>query len=286
VDSLDAILSDYRPESELSRFSAAAQEGSARAQVSKDLYRVLKFSQQVARETKGAFDVSVGPFVRLWRRSRRQGQLPDKGRLATAAAAVGYEKLLLDEKTQQATLSVPGMRLDLGGVAKGYILDQAMEALKSCGIQRALLDGGGDLLASGPPPGQKAWRVTIGAFQSDTSPAAPESTRNGFNLVNSALATSGDAFQFVLIEGVRYSHLIDPTSGLGLTTQRAATVHAPNAMSADAWASALCVLDAKAGIQRLDGMPRLSARCLSPAGVHDSEGFPANLFTQDSRAAE
>ncbi len=245
IDRLNAVLSDYDPRSELSRLSATAGTGRW-VPLSRDLWCVLAFSQRLARQSGGAFDVTVGPVVRLWRRARRQHRLPKPQRLHEALAAVGWEKLQLDRCRRAALLRSSGMRLDLGGVAKGYAVQQALGVLRRHGIHRALVDGGGDLALGGPPPGRRGWRVLL----------APESPQVGgkpqyLELACCAVATSGDAFQHVVIGGRRYSHIVDPRSGIGLTTPSTVTVIAPDGMTADALATALSVLGPRQGFALL-----------------------------------
>ena len=237
LEELDALLSDYDSESELSRLGAASAEGAPTDWIplSEELYAVLEEAQALARASAGAFDVTVGPYVRLWRRARRQAQLPSDERLAEARARVGYERLELDPERRAARLLVPDMRLDLGGIAKGYALDEVLVVLRAHGIERALVDGGGDLLLGAPPPGQEGWSVAVEHLE------AP------LMLARSSLCTSGDAYQHVELDGVRYSHLIDPLTGGALTHQRQVSVIATSAMQADALASALSVLAREEG---------------------------------------
>ena len=237
LEELDALLSDYDPESELSRLGAASDGGAPTDWIplSDELYEVLDAAQALADASAGAFDVTVGPYVRLWRRARRQAQLPSDERLAEARARVGHERLELDHERRAARLLAPEMRLDLGGIAKGYALDEALEVLRAHGIERALVDGGGDLLLGAPPPGEAGWSVAVERL------VAP------LVLARSSLCTSGDAYQHVELEGVRYSHLIDPLTGMALTHQRQVSVIAASGMQADALASALSVLAREEG---------------------------------------
>jgi len=236
VDQLNEILSDYDPESELNRLSASA--GSDHwVEVSDDLWQVLLTSTEMARVTQGAFDITVGPLSRLWRRAFRQKKYPDQNDLADALALVGPENIHLHPSEKKILLRLEGMKLDLGGIAKGYALDQAMIVLKSEGIMRALVDGGGDVLVSGPPPGKKGWKVLYQKYSSDN-----ELVLDSLIVSNQAVATSGDHYRFLVWEGKRYSHIIDPRTGLGLTNQRLVTVVAPTGMVADALASACSVM--------------------------------------------
>lgn len=264
VHALDDALSDYDPDSELSRLSASSAEPGVARAASSDLLTVLAAAEQVSAATGGAFDVTVGPLVRLWRRSVRQVELPSAARLEAARASVGWQAVVLGPGT--VTLRLEGMRLDLGGIAKGYALDEVLAALQAAGISRALVDGGGDVAAAGPPPGRAGWRVVVDAGNGGTEAVL---------LAHAACATSGDAYQHVVLDGVRYSHVVDPRTGLGVTSGGAATVLAPSGMLADAWASALCVLPAEAGLPLVEGLQGLEARVWQKDAALpcDSSGF-------------
>ncbi len=239
LNELDAILSDYRQDSELMRLCRSPAGEPVR--VSEELAFVLGKSLEVAAATDGAFDPTVGPVVRLWRQARKTGQRPDASALARARSLVGYDKLIVDEKSRTVTLARDGMMLDLGGIAKGYAADEAIKVLADHGIDRALVDLGGDLTAGDGPPKANAWRVVVEDGLGE---------KRTVDLIDGAIATSGDLVQHVIIDGVRYSHIIDPRTGEPLTTGVAATVTAPSGLLADALASAACVLgEDAAGIQ-------------------------------------
>ena len=203
IGELDAMLSDYDPESEVSRLSRASDDGpTGWIDVSPDLQRVLARAQVIARASDGRFDVTVGPAVRLWRRARRQGALPSSERIDEALAAMGHEKLEVDGS--RVRLLARGMRLDLGGIAKGYAVEEARRVLQQEGLASVLIDGGGDLAIGAAPPGTNGWRVELRAERGKRERALPR------RLEHSCVATSGDSEQFVEIDSVRYSHLVSP----------------------------------------------------------------------------
>ena len=241
ITQLNDILSDYDTDSELSRLSQTA--GSVRAvQVSADLWFVLKRAQELAQRTGGAFDVTVGPVVSLWRKARREKKLPDSVKLAETLEAVGYRNLLLDPQRHAARLVVPYMRLDLGAIAKGYAVDAALKVLRARGVTRALVSGGGDMVAGDAPPGKKGWRIEVAPLDVTNAPPA-----RFVLLANAGLATSGDLFQHLEIDGKRYSHIIDPHTGIGLTDHSLVTVIAPDGITADGLSTAISVLGPDAG---------------------------------------
>lgn len=252
IEQLNAVLSDYDPTSELSRLSKTAPHAQP-VEVSNDLFRVLRAAEQTSRLSAGAFDVTVGPLTRLWRRSRRRKQLPSAERLTEALAAVGWKKVRLSDDPPRARLTVGGMQLDAGGIAKGYAADEALAVLRKARLSRALVDGSGDLAIGDPPPGQPGWRIGAAPLGPDAPPS------RWLALRNCGLATSGDAFQFVEIDGRRFSHIVDPRTGLGLETQLGVTVVAENGMQADALASAVSVLGPDRGIELVEKLSEVEA---------------------------
>lgn len=271
IRALNAVFSDYEDDSELTHLSRSAGSGRA-IPVSPELWEILNQAQTLAAETQGAFDVTVGPYTSLWRRARRQREFPRPDLLETARARVGYLKLLLDPKRRTATLTAPRMRLDLGGIAKGYAMDEALKVVQSHGIRSAMVSGGGDLVVGAPPPGRRAWRIGLAPL--DDPDAAPTE----FLLVSDkAVATSGDLFQFVEIEGRRYSHIVDPRTGVGLTDHSLVTVVADRSATADSLATAVSVLGPARGLALIARHRGTEARVVRRPGtsteVQASPGF-------------
>jgi thiamine biosynthesis lipoprotein len=257
VDRLNAVLSDYDPTSEISRLSQMTADGpmAKPVKVSGELFHVLQVSRDVAEKTGGAFDVTVGPFGRLWRRSRDLGQLPTTQRLDEARASVGYQHIKLDPATQSVQLLAPRMRLDVAGIAVGYVVDETLKALRDAGVDRALIDAGGDLGMTGPPPGKKGWRVGIQSLN-----APQEMTGEYVELANAAISTSGDTYRFVEIDGKRYSHILDPRTGLGLTDRIGVTAIAGDGITADWIDTAVAVLGRERGSEVVESVPGAAVR--------------------------
>ncbi len=261
IDQLDGVMSDYDPASELRRLSATSGQGAA-VSVSDDLWEVLFASQELARQSEGAFDVTVGPLVRLWRRARRQHTLPTPERIEEFKQHVGYRKVRLAPQQRTVELLKPEMGLDLGGIAKGYAIDQALLTLRERGVVSALVDAGGDVVLGERPPHKPGWVIGIAPLDRDAPPS------RYLSLSRTAIATSGDAWQFVEIDGVRYSHLVDPHTGIGLTDHSSVTVIAPNATLADGLASAVSVLGPEKGIALVDSTRGAAAFIVrAPHGV-------------------
>ena len=258
VKAIAAALSDYHDASELNRLADSYTVGEP-VEVSDDLFRVLTKAKEVSEASGGAFDVTVGPLVRRWRRVRREGVLPTAEERADLLDRVGWEVITLDAEARTVTFTRPGVRPDLGAVAKGYAADEALKVLAAAGITRALIDAGGDLRAGESPPETRGWFVEVEAE------AAKVPTF--LSLKTGAVATSGDRYKGVEIDGVRYSHILDPRTGLGLTNGVTATVTAADAVTADALASAVCVLGVEDGLALLERTAGAEGRVVAADGA-------------------
>ena len=233
VEQIEQSMSDYRADSEINRLTRLPKRR-WRA-VSEDLARVMTFSLGLARWSDGAFDPTVGPLSRLWRRAFRQRIFPEEDKIEAARRLVDYRRVRL-HPSKGIRFRRDSLRLDLGGVAKGYALDAAAGVLRSSGLTAFLIDGGGDLVLGDAPPGRSGWRVA--------TPSGPIDT------CRVAIATSGSSYRYLEHDGNRYSHLIDPRTGLGIIDPRSVTVMASTGMEADGLASAASVLGEKEWLRR------------------------------------
>ena len=235
VAELDARMSDYRDDSELTLLSQSS--GGDPVKVSDDLWKVLRRSFEVSEGTDGAFDVTVGPAVRLWRRARRTHELPTEERIQQVLPRIGYQKMKFDEPNHSVQLTVPDMLLDLGGIAKGMATQAMLGEVAKHGINRAMIVGGGEVALGLAPPEETGWKIGL------SSPGETKGAQNEYLILSDrSVSTSGDASQYVELGGKRYSHIVDPRTGWALTTRRQVTVLAPDGSTADALASALSVL--------------------------------------------
>ncbi len=245
IAELNSVCSDYDRESELRFFCRTAGNGEW-MRLSSDLYRVLAFGQALSARSGGSFDMTVGQMMKQWRRSRKTLRLPSDQLMKDVMGMTGYRKLELELGSGvKGRLGVKGMLLDLGGIAKGYAADEAIVVLKRFGIDRAMVDAGGDITASGPPVGERGWK--IGVMDLDD-----KAGKHYVYLRHNSIATSGDKFRYVTIGGVRYSHLLDPTTGLGLRGRHSVSVIARTGMAADALATAVSVMGEEAGMKLID----------------------------------
>lgn len=261
AEAVNRVASDYRADNELASLARLPADESL--VLSPLLFDLLAHSRTFAESTQGAFDPTLGPLTQLWRQTRQQRRLPEGTVLESARAATGWRHFSLDPASRRITLHRQNMRFDLGGMAKGYAADLMLESLAAAGIRQAMIAAGGDIRLGDPPPGRAGWRVAVQTLD----PARYDEVRV---LANAAVSTSGDLHQWVEIEGVRYSHIVDPATGLGLSRRIAATVIAREAKLSDPLATAACVMGPGAAqvLQKLPGVREVKIRVVedTPAG--------------------
>lgn len=288
-DEINDIMSDYNPESELIRACQQSGENLQPVEIGDELYFVLNAARRVDRLSGGAFDVSVGPVVKLWRRSRSFQTRPPEPYLTEAKRLVGRENWellgsgiqdrisegVIGRRRDRYALRVlkKNVRLDLGGIAKGYAIDEGFRILREFGIRSALIDAGGDIRVGDAPPGKNGWTIGVASLAADGGAAFYMTAENA------SVATSGDSFQFIEIDGVRYSHLIDPRSGEPLTRHSIVSVLAPAATDADALASAVSVLGPEEGIPLIESLDGVEAIIFLES--EDREGDPEREKTPE-----
>jgi thiamine biosynthesis lipoprotein ApbE len=236
IAALDREMSDYRPDSSVREIARRAPDP---VRVSAELLDVVSRAIDIARATGGAFDPTVGPLVALWRDARRTGTLPSGAAIDDARARTGWSRVRIDRAQSTVRLDAR-MTLDLGAIAKGYILRAAVHALCDSGLTRVMVEAGGDIVAGDAPPGREGWAIELPRASALSAAFVARADR----LQQSALATSGPGAQFVEIGGIRYSHVVDPRTGRALTSPVSAHVIAADAATADALATAATVLGA------------------------------------------
>jgi thiamine biosynthesis lipoprotein len=272
IAEINQIASDYLPESELSHFNKAPDHQAVT--VSRDLFALIEKSVATSKLTDGAFDITCTYAVQNWRRAKRQKKLPSPELTAHAIEMTDWRALQLDATAHTVTKLKPGVLIDLGGIGKGYAANEALLVLQQHGITRAVVAGSGDLAIGDPPPGKDGWDVALRTFEK------PEDSDKliHLSLHNCGCSTAGDLHQFLEIDGTRYSHIIDPKTGLGLTHRIACTIIAPTAFDADALDTPLCVLGVERGLALLEKLPGCHARFVTLDGdaprVSESRNFP------------
>ena len=235
IDSLSQIFSDYDTTSEVNKINASA--GLTPTKVSPAMLDLLLLSKQAYHKSIGAYDITIGPLSLLWRKARKKQEFPTKAVIETARHLMGFNQVQIDSEKAIIFLPKKGMRLDFGGIAKGYIAQWVIDYLKSIGIKEALADAGGDISMSGAPLSSKGWLVGVNVPET-----ADDLLSKKLELTSISVATSGDVYQFIENEGVKYSHIINPITGYGVTSLRNVTVIAPLGATADWLATACSIL--------------------------------------------
>lgn len=255
---IEDLMSFYRPGSEVSRINRAAP-GEA-VQVSEEVFSLLQHAQALSDLTEGAFDVTFSPLWQLWGRCAKEKRLPSAEELTQAKALLDYRKVLLCEENREVRLILPGMKVNLGGIAKGYALSRAGGVLWGVGLDNFLINLGGDVLAVGEGKEGKGWRIGIQHPRKAGEFIGVLSLRDCFVL------TSGDYERYFEIEGQRYHHILDcrsgyPASGCSqvtLLTERLATDYLPSV--------ALFLLGPEKGLRLIEDRPELAALIVTPEG--------------------
>ena len=235
IDSFSHIYSDYDSSSELSKLSKS--EGNGFQSCSPALWDILIASKLAYENSLHAFDISIGPLSSLWRVKRKKQEFPDSSIITKTLELIGLHKILWDIPKHQISIPLKGMKLDLGGIAKGYIAQKVIDFLKAHEIDAALADAGGDIAMSNAMKGNEGWLVGINI---------PETTddlmKKKLSLANYSVATSGDAYQYIVHNARKYSHIIDPRTGYGVEFQRNVTIIAKDGTLADWLATACSIL--------------------------------------------
>jgi FAD:protein FMN transferase len=263
---LENILDRFIATSEVAAINRAA--GTSPVTVSAETFDVIRKSLQVGEQTAGAFDITIAPLMRLWNFGGENVSIPGEEELAEARKLVNYQKVQLNAADSSVFLTDTGAQLDLGGIAKGYIVDRAADILIAHGITSASIDGGGDIRVIGSKPGGNPWRIGV---------RHPRDRRDIIaivNLHNQAIVTSGDYERFFMVNDVRYHHILDPATGMPARGVISVTVIAPDAFTADAWSTALFVLGLEAGMKIIEELPEIDAILITDdEEVHISSGL-------------
>jgi FAD:protein FMN transferase len=248
IDRIDRLMSNYKPESPLSRLNREAAERPVIAEP--ELFDFLSESFRYSRESDGAFDVTVGPLMKAWGFFRGEGRMPSDQELAEAQRAVGYRHVNLDPVARTVHFDVNGVELDLGGIAKGYAVDRAVAVLKAHGVQSALVNGcGSTIYGLGAPPDATAWSMKL------RDPMDQRKTAMTVRLKNQALSVSGSYEKFFELGGVRYSHIMDPRTGKPVQGVLSVAVVADSGTAGDALDNVFYVQGVPWSQKRLDQIP-------------------------------
>ena len=225
---LDNLLSNYKPSSEWSRVNQFAAERPVT--VSPELFRLLAACVEYSRASEGAFDITVGPLMKLWGFYKGSGRLPHRAEVRGVLGRIGHTNLVLDHEKRTVRFARPGVEIDSGGIGKGYAVDMMVQILKDGGLRSALITGGGSsIYGLGTPPGEPGWPVEI------RHPKTPGKTEAKLVLKNESMSTSGSYEKFFRAEGRVWSHIMDPRTGFPAQGALSVSVIAPRAIDSEAW---------------------------------------------------
>jgi thiamine biosynthesis lipoprotein len=262
IRKVDELMSDYKEDSEISRVNKGAF--ARPVEVGESTFEVIRRSIEFSRLTDGAFDITVGPLVQLFRKAKDKGIAPTPEQIADAKARVGYEKLILNDADHTVRFTVEGMSLDVGGIGKGYAVDKAIEAVQKLGAPGAMVDLGGHVRCFGTPPkGREKW--IIGLQDPNIDDFGGSGILLKLQVSDTAVITSGDYQQFAIINGKKQSHIIDRRTGKGAEGLSSVTIIAPNATDGDALATAVSVMGPEKGLGLIEKLPQTEAILISPA---------------------
>lgn len=235
MDRVDRLLSNYRADSELSRMNHSAAKTPFSASI--ELYDFVRRCRSFFDETSGTFDPTVGPLVRAWGFFTSDPERPSPGEAAAAKTRSGFDKVRLDDATRLVSYAVEGVELDPGGIGKGYAVDRAAAVLRGAGITSALISAGGSTIYGlGHPPDREGWTVGV------RDPAGASPFLRTVTLRDAAISTSGMSEKFVVVDGKRYGHIIDPRTGEPAEAMCQVTVVTPSATDSDALTKAAFLL--------------------------------------------
>jgi FAD:protein FMN transferase len=255
VDSLNLVFSDYLENSEINRLCRSAETAIGQGvQVSPALFDILQRSARAFEVSDGAFDITIGPLSKLWRSARKSGKFPEADTVMKAKALVGFDGVQLDTAHRKVQLRRPGIQLDMGGIAQGYVAQEVLALLEKKGVRQALVNASGDIVTVGAPPGKSGWTIAV-----NVPGRTGDLLGQNITISGKAVSTSGDAYQYMEYQGKRYAHIVDPRTGYGVTTRRNVTVIAEDGTTADWLATTCCILPRRRALRMAK---KMGAECM------------------------
>ncbi|MBD3181639.1 FAD:protein FMN transferase [Candidatus Poribacteria bacterium] len=247
IERIDRLMNVYSEDSEISRINNKA--GIETVKVSEDTINVLTLALNLANKTEGALDITIAPLINLWGFGDDKHEIPPNDIIAKTIKFVDYTRLKLNSQENTVFLHEKGMKIDVSGIAKGYAVDRAIQILKERGVKNFLVNAGGDIYASGKPPGKDFWTIGI------RHPRDSSKLLGVLKLKDKAVATSGDYENYFEVDGVRYCHILNPRTGFPVTDIMSATIIADTTAEADALATAIFPMGADKGMKMAEEMP-------------------------------
>lgn len=264
IERLEGIMGFYDEGTELWRIN----NRDGRIRISDDMMEVVKTSLRYSKKSGGAFDITVGPLMRVWGFGGKRGNLPSPYEIKKALGCVGYERVRLDEDKKTIELLGDGMMIDLGGVATGYAVMKACKVLREMGISSALINAGGDIQVIGNRP----WRIGI------QHPRRKRDIVGILLLSDEAVATSGDYERYFIHNGIRYHHILDPRTGYPARDCISVTIISKDAFLSDILSTCVFVLGKKEGLSFIKGMDGVEAIIITKDGIFWTQGVKERLL--------
>lgn len=255
---IDLLISDWKPNSQISEVNKNA--GIKPVKVDKEVFDLTKRALQFSEMTNGAFDITVASMDKIWSFDGLMDELPTKEAIQKSIENVSYKNVILNESDSTIFLSKKGMKIGFGATGKGYAADKGRELMLKLGIKGGIVNASGDLASWGRQPDRKSWLIGL------RNPFKNEAILRTFPVRNAAMCTSGDYQKFALIDGIRYSHIINPKTGIPATGLTSVTVLGPEAETANAFSTSIMVLGAEAGLQLLENYPDYACLIITEEG--------------------
>jgi thiamine biosynthesis lipoprotein len=252
IQRIEKLLTTYDENSETNQINR--QAGIAPVPVSRETFDLIERSIRISAVTQGAFDITYGSVdPRLWNFDTHMKSLPDRKTAREMVRLINYRNILLDKAHTTVFLKEKGMRIGFGGIGKGYAAEKAKALMKQMGTGSGLVNASGDLTAWGYQPDGTPWTIGI------SNPDDPNKVVSLLNITDMALATSGNYEKYVMIDGKKYSHTIDPRTGMPVTGIKSVTIICPNAEIADAMATPVMIMGIKAGLDMINQVNQMEA---------------------------
>jgi thiamine biosynthesis lipoprotein len=271
VKRIENLISDWIPTTQISEINNNA--GIQPIKVSDELFDLLERALKISKLTNGAFDISYASMDKIWKFDGSMKEMPTPEAIKESVSKIGYENIILNDKEKTVFLKLGGMKLGLGGIGQGYIADKVKELLMSKGCKSGLVNVSGDINAWGKQPNGESWKVGI------VNPMNKNNIFATFPLVNSAVETSGSYEKYVVFNGIRYSHIIDPRSGYPATGIVSVSVFAKQTEIADALATGIFVLGVEVGLDLVNQLKGIECIIVDDKGkIHSSKGIDIKKF--------
>lgn len=244
IERIEALISSWKESSQTSAINRAA--GKEAVEVDAELFQLISRAQKVSQLSSGAFDISYASMDRIWKFDGSLTELPSDEAISNSVARINYKNILLNKEKQTVFLKEKGMKIGFGAIGKGYAANRAKKILQEMGIESGMVNAGGDLIAWGKEENGQAWKIAV------ADPSKEKQVLAWLEVDNKAVVTSGDYERFVMLDGKRYAHIIDPRSGWPVQGLKSVSIICPDAEIADALATTVFVLGKEKGLELVE----------------------------------